>query len=201
MNHPDTVQRTQSDDRLTGSMGMGTFGMVLFLLALTMLFGSTIFGYLYLRSGFETWPPPESPSLPAGLWLSTVLILAASGTIHWALHSVRWDRRKQLLYALLTTSLLGVAFLVNQAANWYDLMQAVFPPGHKALVFTSTFYMLTGTHALHVIGGLVLLAVVTYKAWRGVYSSTWYPGIRYSVMYWHYLDVVWLIMFAVLYLF
>ncbi len=199
MTRPDATKRSQPDDS-PGSISMGTLGMILFLMALTMLFGSTIFGYLYLRSQFDTWPPPQSPPLPGGLWLSTVLILATSVTIQWALHSVRWERPRALRIALVATGILGVLFLVSQAVNWYPLMQVVLPPGHKALVFTSTFYMLTGTHALHVIGGLIVLAVVTFKAYRGAYSSAYHPGVRYSAMYWHFLDAVWLIMFALLYL-
>jgi len=96
--------------------------------------------------------------------------------------------------------ILGSLFLANQAANWSAVAQVIVPPASRARIFLAVFYVLTGTHALHVIGGLVLLAVVTYKAFRGDYTSVYHPGVRYSAMYWHFLDAVWLIMFTLLFL-
>jgi heme/copper-type cytochrome/quinol oxidase subunit 3 len=63
-----------------------------------------------------------------------------------------------------------------------------------------TFYLLTGLHALHVIGGMVLLGAVTAKAFAGRYSATYHPGVTYAAMYWHFLDVVWLVMFVLIFL-
>ncbi len=192
------MQPDASKPHVPATIGAGTLGMILFLGALSMIFASTILGYFYIRSLQPSWPPPNSPPLPKGLWLSTGILVLVSVTVQWALRSVRWDRPRSLRVALVATGVLGTAFLVNQALNWKSVMAVMLPPGSKALAYTSSYYILTGTHALHVLGGLVVLAVVTYKAFRGDYSSVYYPGVRYSVMYWHFLDVVWLILFAML---
>lgn len=188
-------------DRRLDSVSAGTFGMLLFLAALSVLFGWTIGGYVYLRSLQPAWPPPGSPPLPmAGLWLSTLLIVSASLTMEWARRAARWDRQRTMRMALAATMALGALFLANQIHNWSSVWRVVVPPESKARVFTAVFYVLTGTHALHVVGGLILLGVVVWKAMRGQYTSAYYPGIRYSAMYWHFLDVVWLVMFTLLFL-
>jgi heme/copper-type cytochrome/quinol oxidase subunit 3 len=198
MNQPADIPRDSSTGRKPDALDAGLFGMVLFLIALSMIFAATLFGYFYIRSGTPAWPPAGSPPLPRSLWLSTVLIVLVSVAIQWAQRSVRRDRQAPLRAALIATALLATAFLVNQTLNWQAVKAAVIPPDSPALRFTSTFYILTGTHALHVLGGLILLAIVTYKAFRGAYSSARHPGIRYSAMYWHFLDAVWLILFALL---
>lgn len=197
----DRLPADASPDRRPAALNAGTFGMILFLAALSVLFGWTIGGYVYLRSLQPAWPPPGSPPAPmAGLWLSTLLILLASASIHWALRSVRRHKAGALLAALVGTMVLGGLFLANQAHNWSSVASIAIPPESKGKVFAAVFYILTGTHALHVAGGLILLIVVTYKAWRGEYTSNWHPGVRYAAMYWHFLDVVWLIMFTALFL-
>lgn len=199
----DDTAAGRSSARRFDAVSAGTFGMILFLIALSMIFGATILAYFYLRSDSPTWPPPDSPALPRGLWLSTGIVLLLSVTVQWALRSVRWDRQGALRAALLVTAALATGFLVNQALNW-QAVRAVWletvPPESTAQTYTALFYVLTGTHALHVVGGLIVLAVVIWKAFRGEYSSVYHPGVRYSVMYWHFLDAVWLILFAVLWL-
>jgi cytochrome c oxidase subunit 3 len=172
--------------------------MLVFLLSLSVLFLASIIGYLVVRSRAAEWPPPGSPKLPAGLWVSTVIILVSSGTIQSALRSVRRNRLGALIGFMLMTLLLAVVFLVSQAVNWAWLMgiQATT----QAELYLFTFYLLTGLHAAHVIGGVVLLSVVTAKAFRGRYSPRHHPGVRYAAMYWHFLDGVWLVMFVLLFL-
>jgi cytochrome c oxidase subunit 3 len=176
----------------------GTFGMMVFLLSLSVLFLASIIGYLVVRSRAAEWPPPGSPKLPAGLWVSTVIILVSSGTIQSALNSVRRNRLGALIGFMLMTLLLAVVFLVSQAVNWAWLMS--IQATTQAELYLFTFYLLTGLHAAHVIGGVVLLSVVTAKAFRGAYSPQHHPGVRYAAMYWHFLDGVWLVMFVLLFL-
>ena len=184
--------------RDSATVRVGTLGMWLFLGSLTMLFAASITGYLVVRSRSEVWPPEGMPSLPAGLWISTVTILCCSGTIHWALASARGNKYGELIGSLLVTSLLGLVFLVSQTVNWAWLIsiQATVSTG----LYMFTFYMLTGLHGLHVVGGLVLLGVVTAKAFAGRYTAEYYPGVKYAAMYWHFLDVVWIVMFVLMFL-
>lgn len=185
-------------DRVSANDSAGKFGMRLFLAALTMLFGASLIGYLVVRSRAASWPPPGIPRLPAGLWASTVILLLGSITIAWALRSARRDRQELLRAALLITLLLGVLFLASQTLNWFYLVLLHLPK--RANLYAFTFYMLTGLHALHVVGGLILLAYVTVRAHQGRYSPASHAPLAHCATYWHYLDAVWLVLFTVLYL-
>jgi cytochrome c oxidase subunit III len=175
---------------------MGRLGMRLLLLTLGMLFAATLSGYLAIRGEAPTWPPPGVPALPATLWISTVIIVLSSVTAQWALRGIRAGRQAPLRNGLLLTLLLGVAFLVSQSVNWFSLVAVNFTA--KTNLYGFLFYLLTGLHAAHVIGGLAPLGLVTGRAWRGAYTSATRSGVEYTVTYWHFLDVVWVILFAVL---
>jgi cytochrome c oxidase subunit 3 len=181
-----------------GPGDMGRFGMKLFLASLSMLFAAGMIGYLVVRLRSDSWPPKGAPELPMGLWISTLILLVSSGTIHRAVESARADRQRGLRFGLLATTVLGVAFLISQTLNWVTLAAMNLTAGANLYAFT--FYVLTGLHAAHVIGGVVLLTIVTIKAFRGRYTAGGHVGVVYASMYWHFLDVVWLVMFAVLYL-
>ena len=178
----------------------GTMGLWFFLAALAVLFASTVLGYSVIRLGAGSEATVGLPALPNGLWLSTAVLLASSGTMHWAILSIRNNRPHQLKFGMLATIVLGVLFLAMQTRCWVQWaapLAAALSQTQTRFILTG-FYVLTGTHALHVIGGLIPLTVVTMRAARGYYSPTYYPGIRYCAMYWHFLDVVWLVLFATL---
>jgi cytochrome c oxidase subunit 3 len=175
---------------------MGRLGMRLLLGALGMLFGATLAGYLATRGNATVWPPPGVPALPPTLWVSTVIIVLSSVTAQWAVRGIRGGLQAPLRRGLLLTLLLGVAFLVSQTVNWFALVAEHFTA--KTNLYGFLFYLMTGLHAAHVIGGLVPLSLVTVRAWRGAYTSTLRSGVEYTVTYWHFLDVVWIVLFAVL---
>ncbi|MEW6337963.1 MAG: cytochrome c oxidase subunit 3 [Acidobacteriota bacterium] len=177
-------------------LATGRMGMVVLLASLTMLFAAGIAGYLVIRARAEVWPPPGVPPLPGGLWLSTVLILLSSATLYWAVDGIRHEDRRALRLGLSATAALGLAFLASQTVSWFALVAAEGRP--QASLFAFTFFVLTVLHALHVVGGLVPLGVVTARAWRGAYTRDVHAGVEYTAMYWHYLDGVWLVLFAVL---
>ena len=179
-------------------LSIGKLGMRLLIASLAMLFAASITGYIVVRTRAEVWPPAGMPALPSGLWLSTVLIVLSSVTMAWAVGGIRRDRQQPLRVGLLLTLLLGLGFLANQTVNWFSLVAADVRPGANLYAFT--FFVLTWLHALHVVGGLVPLGLVTARAWRGAYSAPFHPGVEYTAMYWHFLDVVWLVLFAVLFL-
>ena len=178
-------------------MAMGTMGLLIFLLSLTMLFLASIVGYLVIRFRAETWPPPGLPPLPAGLWISTAVLLVSSVTIQRALNHVRNNRPAALKRDLLITSGLGFAFLALQSFNWWKLLS--FPMQPNLYVFT--FLMLTGLHAVHVIGGLIPLGCTTFKAFHEAYSPQRHQGVLHCVLYWHFLDGIWMVLFLLLMLF
>lgn len=174
----------------------GRLILLLFLASLSMGFGALIVAYIVLRAQSETWPPPGTPPLPAGLWLSTGAILASSGTMLMATASVRRGRVRGMQLALVATLGLALVFLVSQGVNWGLAVAARMPPGLN--VFSVLFYLLTGLHGAHVLGGLVPLVVTTFRAYLGRYTSERHAGLHYCALYWHFVDVVWLVLFGVL---
>jgi cytochrome c oxidase subunit 3 len=171
--------------------------MILFLAALGVLFAASMTGYLVVRSRAVAWPPEGSPRLPGGLWLSTLVLLASSGTMHWALGAAKAGKQAALRHGLVVTLALGLAFLVNQLLNWQHFLTAHNLPPQKNL-YAFTFYLLTGLHGAHVVGGLAALGVTIAHAGQRRYTPTNHAGVEYASMYWHFLDAVWLVMFGVL---
>ncbi len=179
--------------------GAGVLGMWIFLAALTVLFLASIVGYLVVRLKATDWPPPGMPRLPAGLWLATVVLIAGSATIHGALRAIRRADQKRSTRFLAATAALAVTFLAVQSWNWWGLIRLHVSAASNLYAFT--FFMLTGLHAAHVIGGIVLLAIVLARCLRGRYGSDNYAGVTYAAMYWHFLDAMWLLLFAVMVVF
>jgi len=179
--------------------GAGVLGMWVFLAMLAVLFLASIVGYLVVRLKATDWPPPGMPRLPSGLWLATFVLLAASVTIHRALRAIRAGERAASTRWLATTLALALAFVAVQSWNWLGLIRAHVTAASNLYAFT--FFMLTGLHAAHVMGGIALLAVVLARSIRGRYGSGHHPGFTYAAMYWHFLDAVWLLLFAVMVVF
>lgn len=178
--------------------GASTLAMNLFLLALGMFFAASIIGFLVIRSRQPEWPPAGSPPLPMGLWLATAVLLFSSAAAQYALWEVRSGNQKGLRVGLVATLGLTVLFLVTQALNWSALVARGLTPGTD--LFGFAFYMLTGLHAVHVIGGVILLTFVSSKAARGDYSAVSHAGVRSAAVYTHFLTVVWVVMFALVFI-
>ena len=188
------VIRTDGE-RGSDAPGMGTMGIALFLASLTMLFAGSLVAVVWVRISADQWPPAGAPALPRLLWLSTALLIGSSATIHSALVSIRRGDQQGLQRRLILTAVLATLFLASQAAGWFQFFDAAAFESH---LYSFSFYVLTGLHAAHVIGGVVALAVVLVMAYRGCYSRAHYPGVRNTAIYWHFLDAVWLVLFAFL---
>ena len=174
----------------------GRLGMRLLVASLSMLFGATVMGYLVIRSRASVWPPPGVPALPAGLLLSTLLLLACSGAIFIGSDGIRRGQERTLRVGLLVALVLAVAFLASQTVCWFWLVARSFTI--RTNLYGFLFYLLTGLHALHVVGGLVPLAVTTARAWKGRYTAASHEGVAHVALYWHFLDAIWLVLFLVL---
>ncbi|HKO49493.1 MAG TPA: cytochrome c oxidase subunit 3 [Polyangiaceae bacterium] len=172
--------------------------MIVLFGTLTMLFGASVVGYLITRSNNDVWKTASMPGLPLGLIASSLVIAALSLAMHAALRAVRQNRFEALQRALTVALFLGLAFVLGQAANWRSMYGAAVATDARTL-YAFTFYMLTGLHALHVIGGFVPLLVVLGKAKRREYSSSNHEGVKLCGQYWDYLGVIWLILLGVLY--
>jgi heme/copper-type cytochrome/quinol oxidase subunit 3 len=179
----------------------GVLGMWLFLAAVVMLFMGAIMGYLVVR----LHPDPQTPFVPPGatgmppvLTLSTLALLASSATMHRGTRMVKLGKRAQSHAALGWTMVLASAFLALQTTGWVALWQQQARRGET--LYAWSFYVLTGLHALHVVGGFVPLVRVWRKSARGAYAPQHPEGVVYCEMYWHLLGALWLVIYGTLWL-
>lgn len=178
--------------------GSGALALNLFLMALGMFFAASVVGFLLIRARQPEWPPAGSPPLPGGLWLATFVLVAGSVAAQLALGAIRKGSQRGLRIGVAATLGLTILFLAVQAMNWSELAREGLTPGRNLYGFA--FYMLTGLHAAHVVGGLVVLVLVASKAFRGGYSAGYHPGVRSAAVYTHFLTVVWIVMFGIVFL-
>ena len=171
-------------------------GMLLFIISEIMVFGAFFTAYFFIRvvNGDE-WPAAgtELPKLVAGV--NTAILLSSSVTLHWAENSIKNDNRFGFRAGILTTFLLGLTFLFIQINEYVHIG---FAPHDSAQ--GSVFYGLTGLHGAHVFIGLLLLSMVTVRAFRGHYSSTSHRGVEVPGIYWHFVDVMWIIVYTTVYI-
>ncbi|MEO0649055.1 MAG: cytochrome c oxidase subunit 3 [Planctomycetota bacterium] len=181
-------------DRMTPSdTGVGTLGVKLFLASLSFLFASSILLYLILLLPAEK---PEMALLPVvgiGLGFATLIMLGSSFTYAQALKAIRADDRPRFARLMRWTFGLGLAFMIAQSINWGQLVAAGLPIDAENR-HSGFFVVLTVLHALHVVGGLIPLGIVTRRASRGDYTAKHHEGVANVALYWHFLDVVWLLM-------
>ena len=173
-------------------------GMWLLLASLGMLFGATLVGFLVLRLRAEQWPPPGTPPLPGGLWVSTGLLMVLSLGLVLAARAARAGKGRELNRMLGVSFLLALAFLVSQGSNWMRMVADDVLPDQSLLVWF--FYLLTILHAAHVLFGLVPLALVAMRARAGRYTPEDHEAIHLVGMYWHFLLVTWVAIIVALFI-
>ena len=174
-------------------------GMVMALASWTMLFVALFFAYAVLRLRAPAWPPDGLQPLPTALpFLNTLVLLGSSILLHFGSRPEAEAKRGALRRALLGTLALGSLFLALQLAVWVPLWRSGFRIDTGT--YGSIFYGLTVFHALHVLAGLVALAVLLPGAFSGRYASGRESAVRLSAMFWHFVDAVWVVMFVAVYL-
>jgi cytochrome c oxidase subunit 3 len=170
--------------------------MLLFIASEIMLFGAFFTAYFFVRvvNGIE-WPQPpfELPVFVAGV--NTAILVTSSFTMHWALQSIKRGNRSGLKGGLVLTLLLGTTFLLTQLLEYSRIG---FTPHTDA--FGSVFFGLTGLHGAHVFVGLTLLAAATIRAFRGHYTEESHHGVEIPGIYWHFVDVMWIVVYTTVYI-
>ncbi|HLZ94599.1 MAG TPA: heme-copper oxidase subunit III [Candidatus Dormibacteraeota bacterium] len=193
----------------------GMMGMYIFLASEVMFFGSLFAMYFYLFGSHFVWPPPPPANVnefyvrpwPATFSLNpldyvpainTVVLLSSGVTCHFAADAIAHDNRRRFFILQIVTILLGLGFEFGQL---YEFITA-FGRGLTltANSFASAFFTMTGFHGAHVLGGLILLTLILYRAARGQFSSQHHVGVAAVTLYWHFVDVVWLFLLIVLYI-
>ena len=171
-------------------------GMLLFIISEIMLFGAFFTAYFFMRvvKG-DPWPAPgtEIPVLVAAV--NTGVLLSSSFTMHWALVSIKNGNRPGMRAGLAATFFLGLTFLTVQINEYVHLGWA--PQDHAQ---GTIFYGLTGLHGAHVTVGLILLLFANIRANRGHFSPDEHRGVEVPGIYWHFVDVMWVIVFTALYI-
>ena len=168
-------------------------GLWVFLGSVTMLFAAFTSAYLVRRAGSD-WAPLQIPSV---LWMSTAVLLASSVTMELARRSFQNWKPLAFRKWMSATFVLGVLFICGQLLAWQQLAeQGIFIQSNP---HSSFFYVLTAVHALHVLGGIVVLLYVLVQSW--LYKLT--PGVSSApalcATYWHFVDAVWIYLFVVLF--
>ncbi|TPM34902.1 heme-copper oxidase subunit III family protein [Mesorhizobium sp. B2-3-5] len=212
-----------SDQRAFKNVSWGKAMMWIFLLSDTFVFGCFLLSYMTARISTRVpWPnPSEVFALRIGgsdiplilIAIMTFVLISSSGTMAMAVNfGYRRDRRKTAILMLLTAAL-GATFVGMQAFEWTKLItEGVRPWGNPwgAAQFGSCFFMITGFHGTHVTVGVIFLIIVARKVWRGDYDvgrrgfftsrTGRYENVEIMGLYWHFVDLVWVFIFAFFYL-
>jgi cytochrome c oxidase subunit 3 len=173
------------------------FGIIVFLVAEGMIFLGLFIAYLTFRAVAPTWPPEGTPKLELLLpGINTIILISSSFVIHNADTAIKQNDVKGLRKWFAITAAMGAVFLVGQLYEYFHLEF-----GLTSNLFASTFYVLTGFHGLHVCFGLLLILSVLWRSLKpGRYSSEQHFGVEAAEIYWHFVDVVWIVLFLLLYI-
>jgi cytochrome c oxidase subunit 3 len=175
-----------------------TVGMVLFLAALFMLFVSGLIGYVWIRTIGAKAPAAHTIDLPWELWISTVLVIGVSVALSFARKQIRNGRQQSFRNGLTAALALAIGFLTVQTPAMITLLAEHEQWRAKQMHLYGFIFFLVLLHALHVAGGMVILIQATIKAHQGGFEGGGVATIRNTTLYWHFLDVVWVVMFGVL---
>ena len=172
-------------------------GMLLFIISEVMVFGAFFTAYFFIRVvAGDQWFPVEGHELPVAVaGINTAILVSSSFTMHWAQTSIKNGHRLGLKAGILTTFVLGLTFLFIQVNEY---VHVGFAPHDFAQA--SVFYGLTGLHGAHVFVGLTLLLMVTIRSWRGHFSPEEHRGVEVPGIYWHFVDVMWIIVYTTIYI-
>jgi cytochrome c oxidase subunit 3 len=198
-------------DDLEQQKEASTLGMWVFLATEVLFFGGLFLTY----SVYRAWYPAAfaAASREMVLWAgttNTVVLITSSLTMALAVHAAQMGERRALMLFLVLTMLLGAAFLGIKAFEYRtEFVEHHVPgPGFQfpaphlghAQVFFSLYFVMTGVHALHMIIGLGIMSVMLWWTWRGTITKDYSSPIEISGLYWHFVDIVWIFLFPLLYL-
>ncbi|MBD2250267.1 cytochrome c oxidase subunit 3 [Nostoc parmelioides] len=172
------------------------WGLLTFLISESLMFGGFFATYLFFKGTTEVWPPEGTEVelfVPA---INTAILLSSSVVIHFGDMAIKrgnvWGMR--IWYFL--TAIMGAVFLAGQVYEYQNLGY-----GLTTNVFANCFYIMTGFHGLHVFIGLLLILGVLWRSRRsGHYSATKHTGIEMAEIYWHFVDIIWIVLFTLVYL-
>jgi cytochrome c oxidase subunit III len=186
-------------------------GMWLFLATEIMFFGGMFIGYTVYREAYVDAFAQASNHLDVWLGaINTSVLICSSLSMALAVHASQEGDRRKIIFFLLLTMLLGAIFLGIKFTEYYHKYEEQLVPGLNfefregnsghAAIFFSFYFAMTGFHALHMMIGLGLLTYLVIKATRNRFSASYYTPVEMTGLYWHFVDIVWIFLFPLLYL-
>jgi len=189
-----------------------SLGMWVFLVTEVMFFGGLFTAYVVYRSAFPEAFAHASHHLNIMLGtINTTVLIGSSLTMALAVHAAQLGNRRSLQLFLILTILLGSTFLGIKGYEYAHKFHEGLAPGPaftyagpeapQAQLFFSIYFAMTGLHALHMVIGIGIMTVLLVQARRGMYGAAYYTPVELSGLYWHFVDIVWIFLFPLLYLF
>ena len=179
----------------------GKIAIWLFLASEVMFFTGLIGAYIVLRFGQPAgnWPQPQNTLNVPLTAINTFLLICSSVTLVWGLQAIQEGNRRIGNWGLFLTTLLGAVFVGIQGFEYYELWI------HRGLtpstnIFGSCFYAMTSFHGLHVAMGVIAMGILTVMGLKGKFNAKSYAAVELTGLYWHFVDLVWIILFAIVYL-
>jgi len=171
-----------------------TVGTIVWLASELMFFSGLFAAYFTLRAATIVWPPKGVNLDTTSATLATIVLVISSGTMQLAVKAIERDDRRMFLRWLGVTFVLGTAFILSQVRDWGRLG---FGVGSNA--YGSAFYLMTGFHGLHVIGGLLAMVLMAGRASSPRFGVEDRPSVEVLSYYWHFVDVVWIALWATIF--
>lgn len=198
----DVIEEAEYQGHHTQIVQIGMrYGMVLFIASEVMFFVAWFWAYFNVALfptdfGYEQWPPSDIKTFdPWDLpFINTLILLTSGTTVTWAHHALQHGDRRGTILGLTITVILGAVF---SAVQVYEYSHAAF--GFSGSIYGATFFMATGFHGFHVLIGTIFLAVCLFRVMAGHFTEKHHFGFEAAAWYWHFVDVVWLFLFACIY--
>ena len=198
-------------DSLAQQSEATTLGMWVFLVTEVLFFGGLFATYMIYRSWYPAAFAAASHELDVTLGtVNTVVLITSSLTMALAVHAAQLGQRKLLMTFLILTMILGTVFLGIKSVEYYHKFAEHHVPGADfqfekehilhAQIFFSLYFVMTGLHAVHMIIGIGIMLVMLYWSWNGTITPEYFSPIEISGLYWHFVDIVWIFLFPLLYL-
>ena len=189
---------SQVDTEIEPNSGVpnGKLGIWIFLASEVMFFAGLIGAYIVLRLGSDAWPDPGEILATSLLATNTFILIVSSMTMVMSLHSIRENNPGKTCLYLTATAALGLTFLLIKAFDYSHMWHE--GTTLSSSLFGSCYYTLTGFHGLHVLGGVVAIICLTVATRYGAFSAQYNTYIENVGLYWHFVDLVWIILFAIL---
>jgi len=199
-------------DNLAQQSEAATLGMWVFLVTEVLFFGGLFLVYTIYRTWYPDAFAASSHSLDITLGaVNTVVLITSSLTMALAVHAAQTGERRLVMIFLALTMILGAIFLGIKSVEYYEKFVEHHVPGpsfqfeekeyvRHAQIFFSLYFIMTGLHAIHMIIGFGIMTWMLWWTWSGVITDEYYSPIEISGLYWHFVDIVWIFLFPLLYL-